>query len=134
MAEPIPVGQHPYGDFTGSSAHGLGSYQFEWTPFTPAIVAWRNAERFLRSARDRLTDASTIDGFAIPGLEGDHARFVEVMKVFATDVDETATVAARIADELDRANTEYAASYAASRAEYDQLRAAVDTTLRRAGR
>jgi hypothetical protein len=123
---------HRYGDYNRLS--GNGRYQFEWTPFTPAIIAWRNADYYLRSARDKLAEASTISGFAIAGLEADHARFVESMKVLAADVDESSREAVKVADALEAANASYSNAADASLVEYQRLCAVIDMRLAVQGR
>jgi hypothetical protein len=118
---------HAYGAYNPVSADG--KYFFEWTPFTPAIVAWRNAENHLRRAQDKLVDARKIKGFAIPGLEAEHRTYVKTVEVLAEDVDRAAKDANTVAQVLDAANTSYAAAADASRQEYELLRSVVDGVL-----
>ncbi len=123
---------HPYGDFDGRSADG--KYRFEWTPFTPAIVAWRRAADNLRSARDYLADAGKLEGFAISGLETQHQRFAEGLKQIVTDLSAEVTDAELIVKGLDTANTNYAAADDASYDSYRELMAEVDGVLATQGR
>jgi hypothetical protein len=118
---------HPYGDFTRMSADG--KYWFEWTPFTPAIRAWRNAERNLRTAHDRLVDANVIYGFAIPGLEPKFHQFKRALKVLTEHVEEAIGEARTVVQVLDAANVSYANANDASRAEYQRVMAVVDGGL-----
>jgi hypothetical protein len=123
---------HPYGSYNPVSADG--KYFFEWTPFTPAIVAWRNAESHLRRARDKLVDARKITGFAIPGLEAEHRTYIETLEVLTEDVDRAAKDAETVAKVLDATNASYAAAADASRQEYELLRSVVDGVLVSQGR
>jgi hypothetical protein len=122
-----PPVKDAYGDYNRVSADG--KYWFEWTPFTPAIAAWRTAERYLDSARDHLADSQKITGFAIPGLEADHREFVEKIKVITKDVDASAREAGRVLKVLDAANTDYAHAHDASYDEYRRLQAVIDGAL-----
>jgi hypothetical protein len=114
-----------------------GKYWFEWTPFTPAIRACRNAEQKLRTAHDRLVDANAIYGFAIPGLEPKYDQFKRALKVLTEHVEEATGEARKIVQVLDAANVSYASANDASFAEYQRVMAMVDSGLaaqRRHGR
>jgi hypothetical protein len=116
---------HPYGDFT----HQQGGYWFEWTPFTPAVIAWRNAQRYLNRAQQRLLDARKLEGFVIRELEPDYDAYMEKVELLAQDVGKAAREAEHIAEALDVANVSYANVHDASRAEYEKVKRAIDQTL-----
>jgi hypothetical protein len=120
---------HPYGDFTHTTS---GGYKFEWTPFTPAIVAWQNAERYLKSAIGHLAEAQKLPGFALNGLADEHAQMIQTLKVLAEDAQTCQTEAAKVVKVLEAANTDYANANEASKAEYESLMATID--LSRMGR
>jgi hypothetical protein len=118
-----PDHRSAYGDFSHIS--GDGKYWFEWTPFTPAIVAWQNAERLLRSAAGHLREATQLQGFAIAGMDEEYHRMIESLKVFADDTNDTAKEAGNVAKALDNANASYAAANDASAVEYAKVVAAI---------
>jgi hypothetical protein len=136
MAKPVddrsPPVNDAYGDYNVRSSDG--NYYFEWTPFTPAIRAWESAQRYLRSARDRLVDAGKIEGFAIPGLDADYREFAEKLEVITRDVDAATREARTVVQVLDAANTDYANANDASYEEYERLRDVIDNTLAAQGR
>jgi hypothetical protein len=116
---------HPYGDFTREQ----GGYWFEWTPFTPAVIAWRNAQRYLNRAQQRLLDARDLKGFVIRELKPDYHAYMEKVEVLAQDVGKAAREAEHIAKALEVANVSYANVHDASRAEYEKVKRAIDQTL-----
>jgi len=115
----------PYGEFT----HQRGGYWFEWTPFTPAVVAWRNAERFLNQARQRLLDARDVKGFVIRELKPDYAEYIKETEALAEDVGKAVREAGLIAKALEVANVSYANAHDASRAEFDAVKRVIEQTL-----
>jgi hypothetical protein len=136
MGEPANLPNIPfrdaYGDYNLESADG--KYYFEWTPFTPAIRAWERAQRHLRNARDRLVDARTIQGFAIPGLEHDCEHFKGQLTALIDEVDLAGREAGTVVEALNTANTDYATAHDASYDEYQRLRDVIDQTLEDQGR
>jgi hypothetical protein len=125
--------RHPYGDYNRVSADG--KYYFEWTPFTPAIVAWRNAAKHLHNARDRLVDAGKLRGFGFASLRQQHAEFLAALRALADEVDEAAREAEqRVVPALDAANAQYAAAADVSLQDYNALMSVVDGELISQGR
>ena len=97
---------HLYGDRSSTSRNG--EYHFEWTPFTPAVLAWQSAERYLTQARNHLSEVSDLKSFAIPGLDVEFREFKAVLEVLIGDVEARAGEAKRVHQALDAANAEYA--------------------------
>jgi hypothetical protein len=139
----------PYGDYDRQSpGHAVlprydprapmtrlpGQYWFEWTPFTPAINAWRRAGWYLWQARKHMAAAATIKGFAIPGLETDHADFKASFKILIEDLDKRIRESTRVVEALEIANTQYAQAHDASRKEYEDLKLVIDNTTAAQGR
>jgi hypothetical protein len=123
---------HPYGDFDARSHDGR--YRFEWTPFTPAVVAWRRAAGFMRTAHEHLADASTLEGFGIRGMEAEHNRYAEGIEVLLEDLGVEVVDAELIVSGLDTANRNYAAANEASHDAYRQVMGTVDAVLAHQGR
>jgi hypothetical protein len=124
---------HPYGDYRRVSADGR--YWFEWTPFTPAITAWRNAERQLRAARGHLAEAGRLTGFAIVGLDEPFAQYAAAVEVFTEHVEDAVNEAAEVViPVLEVANITYGRTADASREQYEHARAVVDGALVGQGR
>jgi hypothetical protein len=121
--------RHSYGNYTHLS--GNLQYRFEWTPFTPAIVAWQRAESSLKSALDHLVEAQKLDGLGLNGLASEHERLIGSLKVLADDTHESHVEAGKVVDALQVANTDYAASAESSLAEYQALMKAIDGTTSR---
>src|SRR5690242_16927842 len=96
--------RHPYGDYTHYSKNL--AYRFEWTPFTPAIVAWRNAESYLKTALDNLAEAQKLPGFALNGLAEEHLQMMSTLKVLAEDLQASHTEAGKVVQVLEVANTD----------------------------
>jgi len=140
---------HPYGDYDRPSAGSArlpvygrqnpfwplpGQYYFEWTPFTPAINAWRKAGWYLWNARRQMDAAAKINGFAIPGLETDYKDFLASFNVLIDDLREREHESTKVVEALVVANTEYAKAHYASRKEYDDLKLVIDNTTAAQGR
>jgi hypothetical protein len=122
--------RHAYGDYTHYSPNL--QYRFEWTPFTPAIRAWQNAEQYLKTALDNLADARKLPGFALNGLADEHAQMMQTLGVLAEDAGACHVEAGKVVKVLEVANTDYANASEASLAEYQALVAVIDQA--RAGR
>jgi hypothetical protein len=121
----LPDGEHnPYGDFTHTSANG--KYKFEWTPFTPAIVEWRNAEGHLRRAAAHLAEARRLPSFAINGLGAAHDDMIRSLEIFQQDTEASYREADLVRRILEAANIDYARSNEASYEQYQQLMQALD--------
>jgi hypothetical protein len=118
--------RHAYGDYT--HYNGNLTYRFEWTPFTPAIRAWQNAENYLKAALGDLADAQKLTGFALNGLADEHVQMMATLKVLAEDTQACHTEAGKVVKVLEVANTDYANSNEASLEEYKKLMAAIDGT------
>jgi hypothetical protein len=116
--------RHAYGDYTHYN-QGF-TYRFEWTPFTPAIQAWQNAEYYLKAALDNLADAQKLPGFALNGLADEHVQMMAVLKVLAEDTQACHVEAGKVVKVLEVANTDYANSNEASLAEYQKLMGVID--------
>jgi hypothetical protein len=108
--------RNPYGQFTGD-----GNYWFEWTPFTPAINAWRKAGWYLWRAHAHLDNANKISGFAIPGLETDYAEFNEELKIVTDDLNSRVVESKKVVEALEVASRDYAKANVASYGEYMRL-------------
>jgi hypothetical protein len=111
--------RHAYGDYTHYNRNM--TYRFEWTPFTPAIRAWQNAESYLKTALQDLADAQKLPGFALNGLADEHLQMMATLKVLADDTQACYTEAGKVVTVLEVANTDYANSNEASLAEYQKL-------------
>jgi hypothetical protein len=114
---------HRYGNYTHTSA---GGYAFEWTPFRPAIVAWENAERYLRSAVKNLRTARELTGFALNGLDDEYARMITCLEEYATQAETTRSEAAKVVGVLEIADKEYAAANEDSAEQYLALMKRID--------
>jgi hypothetical protein len=124
---------HVYGNFHQKR----GGYWFEWTPFTPAVVAWQGAERYLQHALDELNKAQgdqDIFGFAIPGLEYVFAKYKKAVKDLAELVENRRREAGGVARALDAANTSYAKAHNASATEYHRIMDIVNAATKEQGR
>jgi hypothetical protein len=122
--------RHLYGNFTRKE----GGYWFEWTPFTPAVLAWQSAERYLRTAVAELHNAREIYGFAIPGLETEFDQYKQAVKVLAEYVEDRRREARTVTRALDLANTTYAKAHDASAAEYRRVMGIVNTATQEQAR
>jgi hypothetical protein len=111
-----------------------GQYWFEWTPFTPAINAWRRAGWYLWRARAHLAAADRITGFAIPDLETDYDEFKAAFKILIEDLDERVRESTDVVEALEVANTSYAQAHDASRAEYERVKWVIDQATADQGR
>jgi hypothetical protein len=120
-ANPI---RHPYGDYTHWSPDGR--YKFEWTPYTPAIKAWENAERRLRNALGHLHDARQLPGFALNGLQGEHDRMLGALKEISEDTEVSVRESGAVLEVLRAAHRDYAAANEVSLEEYRRLMGMVD--------
>jgi hypothetical protein len=80
--------KYKYGDYTHTSRDGR--FKFEWTPFTPAVVAWGNAAGHLRRAHWHLTEAKKLNSFALNGLGGEHDRYRESLEEYIAHTLESA--------------------------------------------
>lgn len=133
---PLQYVHHLYGDRGHASRNG--EYWFTWTPFTPAVIAWQSAERYLNEARDQLIQARKLRSFAIPGLDVEFAEFSAVLEVLIEDVDARAREANRVHRALDVANANYARVNRFSHDEfenlYKQVMGHVDDATREQGR
>lgn len=116
--------RHAYGDYTHYNPSL--TYRFEWTPFTPAIQAWQNAEYYLKAALEDLADAQKLPGFALNGLADEHVQMMATLKVLAEDTQACHTEAGKVVKVLEVANTDYAHSNEASLAEYQKLIGVID--------
>jgi hypothetical protein len=120
--------RHAYGDYTHYSSNM--KYRFEWTPFTPAIEAWENAEYYLRTALQNLADAQKLPGFALNGLAGEHEKMMSTLKVLADDAQACHVEAGKVVKVLEVANTDYANANEASLQDYQNLTALIDNARR----
>jgi hypothetical protein len=118
--------RHAYGNYTHPSPNLR--YRFEWTPFTPAIVAWQNAEHHLKAALANLADAQKLPGFALNGLADEHVRMMQTLKVLAEDAQACHAEAGKVVKVLEVANTDYANANEASLADYQALVKVIDGT------
>jgi hypothetical protein len=116
--------RHAYGDYTHYS--GNLKYRFEWTPFTPAIQAWQNAEYYLKSALENLAEAQKLPGFALNGLADEHVQMMGTLKVLAEDAQACHVEAGKVVKVLEVANTDYANANEASLQEYLALTGKID--------
>lgn len=116
--------RHAYGDYTHLSPNL--KYRFEWTPFTPAIKAWENAEYHLKQALADLAEAQKLPGFALNGLADEHVQMMGTLKVLAEDAQACQVEAGKVTQALQVANTDYANANEASLQDYRSLMAAVD--------
>jgi hypothetical protein len=116
--------KYKYGDYTHTSRDGR--FKFEWTPFTPAVVAWGNAAGHLRRAHWHLTEAKKLNSFALNGLGGEHDRYRESLEEYIAHTLESAEEADRVEQLLEVANKEYAATAEASAEEYSNIRKTID--------
>jgi hypothetical protein len=116
--------RHAYGNYTHTSANG--KYKFEWTPFTPAIEAWRKARYHFMGALDHLVEAQKLPGFALNGLADHHLKMMEDLKVITEDTAASRDEAAKIAAVLEVANRDYALANEASLEQYQSLMGMID--------
>jgi hypothetical protein len=115
---------HRYGNFTHRSPSG--SYAFEWTPFRPAIVAWRSAEGYLQSALRNLTTAQELTGFALNGLHDEYGRMMACLREYAKQVETAQGEAGKVVRVLEIADRDYAQANEASAEEYHSLMRRID--------
>ena len=129
-AERLKYLRHLYGNFTRRE----GEYWFEWTPFTPAVLAWQSAERYLQRALDDLHNAQQIYGFALPGLETEFDQFKKAVQALTRHVEDRRRAARSVTSALDAANTSYARVHDATAAEYQRVMGIVNAAVQAQGR
>jgi hypothetical protein len=119
--------RHQYGDYTHTSPGG--GYRFEWTPYTPAIVAWQKAEFRIRSVLANLRAARQLPGFALNGLQGEHQRMMTALDKFIEDGETSRREALNVIRVLEEAHRDYAAANEASYEEYQRVMALIDGVI-----
>jgi hypothetical protein len=122
--------RHPYGDYTGQRP----GYEFEWSPITPAIIAWQKAERELRAAIGDLNMAGQSKGFGLNGLAGLHALMMKSFEEFIEQLDYGVEAAGETVKVLEVAHRDYTASNDASLDEYLALTRMLDGVSAEYGR
>jgi hypothetical protein len=114
--------RHPYGDYTGQRP----GYEFEWSPITPAIIAWQKAERALQAAVGDLAEARKSQGFGLNGLAGQHALMLQSLQEFIEELTLTVQAARETVKVLEVAHRDYTAANDASLEEYLALTRLLD--------
>jgi hypothetical protein len=117
-----------YGDFTHLSRNG--KYTFEWTPFLPAIEAWKNVRDHLQRALGDMAEAQGSEGFALNGLASRHAKMMGSLGEFTKEVQVSLEEAGGVIEVLEVAHRDYAAANEASLQQYQALMAITDGTTR----
>ena len=113
--------RHPYGDYTGQRP----GYDFEWSPITPAIIAWQKAERALQAAVGDLA-AARKSRVGLNGLAGQHALMLQSLQEFIEELTLTVEAARQTVKVLEVAHRDYTAANDASLDEYLALTRLLD--------